>query len=100
LWLPQRKSPLTIAVNGYDDWALRGSKPRPHRFDTSDSQTQPTKETQLTPTPSDACTNNQETTKATDLDALAAELLALPKEERARHLAKLLGKSKSEVKAG
>jgi hypothetical protein len=54
---------------------------------------------EVTPSPSDACTNactnNQETTKVTDLDALAAELLALPKEERARLLAKLLGKGEA-----
>ena len=54
----------------------------------------------VTPTPSpvctSVCTNNQETTKATDLDALAAELLALPKEERARLLAKLVGNREGE----
>ena len=32
-----------------------------------------------------------EIAKTTDLDALAAELMKLPKEERARLLAKLLG---------
>jgi hypothetical protein len=58
----------------------------------------------LTETASDACTtactNNHETAKATNLDALAAELLALPKEERARLLAKLLGNGEGEGKAG
>jgi hypothetical protein len=59
--------------------------PEPHSESTpTDLQAEPL----VTPTPSDACTTactcNQETTKATDLDALAAELLALPKEERAR----------------
>jgi hypothetical protein len=53
----------------------------------------------VTPTPSagctSGCTKNTETAKATDLDALAAELLALPKEERARLLAKLLGKGEA-----
>ena len=53
-----------------------------------------------TPTPSDACTiactNNPETAKATDLDALAAELMKLPKEDRARLLAKLLGNGAGE----
>ena len=43
-----------------------------------------------------ACTNSPKITNATDLDALAAELLALPKEERARLLAKLLGKGEGE----
>jgi hypothetical protein len=33
---------------------------------------------------------------ATDLDALAAELMKLPKEERARLLANLLGKSEGQ----
>jgi hypothetical protein len=33
----------------------------------------------------------------TDLDALAAELLALPKEERARLLAKLIGEGEGKV---
>jgi len=52
----------------------------------------------LTETVSDACTtactNLPKTTNATDLDALAAELMKLPKEERARLLAKLLGNGK------
>jgi hypothetical protein len=29
----KRKDPLTIAVNGSDQWALRGSNPRPHGCD-------------------------------------------------------------------
>jgi hypothetical protein len=29
----KRKDPLTIAVNGSDEWALRGSNPRPHGCD-------------------------------------------------------------------
>jgi hypothetical protein len=39
-----------------------------------------------------ACTNSPRTRIATDLDTLATELLALPKEVRARLLAKLLRK--------
>ena len=50
----------------------------------------------LTPTPNSVCTsvctNNSEIAKTTDLDALAAELLKLPKEERARLVALMLGK--------
>ena len=48
------------------------------------------------PTPSDACTsactNNSEIAKTTDFDTLAAELLKLPKEERARLVSLLLGR--------
>jgi hypothetical protein len=29
----KRKDPLTMAVNGSDEWALRGSNPRPHGCD-------------------------------------------------------------------
>jgi hypothetical protein len=76
-------------------WSLRGSNPRPLGCNTSGTPTDPQADQPLTPTPSDACTNactnNQETTKATDLDALAAELMKLPKEERAHLLAKVLG---------
>jgi hypothetical protein len=82
-----------------DDWALRGSNPRPHGCDTSSLPSQPTIISTDTAPPSpvctSVCTNNQEIAKTTDLDALAAELLALPKEERARHLAKLLGKGEA-----
>jgi hypothetical protein len=80
-------------------WVSR-RPPEPHSEGTP---TDPQADQVVTPTPSDACTtactNNQEMNKATDLDALAAELLALPKEERARLLAKLLGEGDGEGKA-
>ena len=93
--LAKRKNPLTIAVNGSDEWALRVSNPRPLGCDTSGDTSQDPTNSTVTPTPSGACTtactNSPKTTNATDLDALAAELMKLPKEERARLLAKLLG---------
>ena len=44
-----------------------------------------------------ACTSNQEIAKAIDLDALAADLMKLPKNDRARLLAKLLGKGEAKA---
>ena len=90
------KSELALAQGGYEKWALRGSNPRPHGCDTEGAATDPKAEQSLTPTPSAACTSETKNANGMNLDTLAAELLALPKEERARILAKVLG----EVNAG
>jgi hypothetical protein len=63
--------------------------------DTENPPTDPQAEQSVTPTPSaactTACTSESKNAHGIDLDALANELLALPKEIRARLLAKLLG---------
>ena len=68
--------------------------PEPHSENTP---TDPQAEQSLAATPSDACTTactgGAKTINGMDLDALAAELMQLPKEERARLFAKLLGDS-------
>jgi hypothetical protein len=65
--------------------------PEPHSDNTP---TDPQAEQSLAATPSGACTTactgEAKTVNGTDLDALAAELMKLPKEPRARLLAKLL----------
>jgi hypothetical protein len=77
-----------MILNGSLEWALRGSNPRPHGCDTSGGPTQPTIQSTDTPTPSDVCTpvctNSAKTTKPTDLDTLAAVLLALSPDERVK----------------
>jgi hypothetical protein len=100
----KRKNPVTIAVNGSDEWALRGSNPRPHGCDTSEPASQPTIKSMVTPTPSaactSACTSEAKKAKATDLDALAAELMRLPDDERARLIAKLLANGELRLPPG
>jgi hypothetical protein len=95
------KNPLTIPVNGCTEWALRGSNPRPHGCDTASPPTDPQAEQSVTPTPSaactTACTSEPKNAHGIDLDRLAAELMKLPKDERARLLAKLLAKGEGEA---
>jgi hypothetical protein len=90
----KRKDPLTIAVNGSDEWALRGSNPRPHGCDTESVPTDPQADQSVAPPPSGACTSactqSEETAKDADVHALAVELVKLPKEQRERLLASLL----------
>jgi hypothetical protein len=90
----QRKDPLTFAGGGLQEWALRGSNPRPHGCDTSEPLSQEQPETPVAPTPSEACTtactNSPKTTNASDLDKLMPMLLTLSKADRAALVAKLL----------
>jgi hypothetical protein len=89
------KGPLTNTANEPLSVGVTGFEPATSWSRTNESTvlTLDNKEVTSTPSPvcTTVCTTNQETTKTTNLDALAAELLALPKEERARLLAKLLG---------